>query len=410
MKRHVLIVLLTILAGSVSAWAKEGDKLNKLAYWYCIGMNWLDNFCLNEVDTTYIGLPDNEWRIAFTNSTLGIHSTYSTNNPVDDIPPELPQMGDVTLHSLTTPSLDLGFQVGLRSVNFGYTWDALHAYSQKLNFSLGGKSWGVELLRQKSSNIRTGVEIKNWGITNQFLPDNIIHITNTNLTAWYALNSPHYSHNAAIKQSYIQKKTAGSLLLSLSYLNTDMSFNNDTTFKDLVSTLFLGNVQKMVTHQVAVGLGYGINYTPNNGKVLIHFSAYAQAVFYSINYVSYVDTLYHSHMAYPSYTIKPKTPVHFTGNMRAAVSWEINKWVHLNARAQVDNIRFDAQTEKGKAFLSNWNWQVYLTIAARIGVGEKKRHKIIEEGNDGNFIPFEHKAPSKTRMPQWITGYFFSPT
>ena len=129
-------------------------------------------------------------------------------------------MGDVTLRSSTTPSLDLGFQIGLRSVNFGYSWDALHAYSQKLNFSLGGKSWGVELLRQKSSNIRTGVEIKNWGIVNQFLPDNIIHITNTNLTAWYALNSPHYSHNAAIKQSYIQKKTAGSLLLSLSYLNT----------------------------------------------------------------------------------------------------------------------------------------------------------------------------------------------
>lgn len=410
MKRRVLIILLTILTCSISAWAKEGDKPNKLAYWYSIGMNWLDNFCLNEVDTTYIGLPENEWRIAFTNSMLGIHSTYVTNNPYDNTFDETTPMGDVVLRSNTTPSLDLGFQVGLRSVNFGYSWDALHAYSQKLNFSLGGKSWGVELLRQKSSNIRTGIEIKNWGVTNQFLEDNTIHITNTNLTAWYALNSPHYSHNAAIKQSYIQKKTAGSLLLSLSYLNTDMSFNNDTTIKNAVSTLLLGNVQQMVTHQVAVGLGYGINYTPNNGKVLLHFAAYAQAVFYSINYVSYVDTLYHSHMAYPSYTIKPSTPIHFTGNMRAAVSWEINKWVHLNARAQVDNIRFDARTEKGRAFLSNWNWQVYLTIAARIGVGEGKRKKILEEGNDGNFIPFEHKAPSKTRMPQWITGYFFSPS
>ena len=400
MKRRVLIILLTILAGSVSAWAKEGDKPNKLAYWYCIGMNWLDNFCLNEVDTTYIGLPDNEWRIAFTNSEIGIHSTYAVNFADDPI------LGNVSLRSTTTPSLDLGFQVGIRSVNFGYSWDALHAYSQKLNFSLGGKSWGVELLRQKSSNIRTEFEIKGEFPYKETLDDNIMRITNTNLNAWYALNSPHYSHNAAIKQSYIQKKTAGSLLLSLSYLNTEMTLDKDT----LLSVYFLDNVQRIVTHQVAVGLGYGINYTPNNGKVLLHLSASAQAVFYSINYVSYIDSLHHSNRSFPSYTIKPSTPVHFTGNMRAAVSWEINKWVHLNARAQVDNIRFNAKTDNGKVNLSNWNWQVYLTIAARIGVGEKKRHKIIEECNDGNFIPFEHKAPSKTRMPKWITGYFFSPT
>ena len=402
MKRRVVILLLGMVACTATLWAKENQKPNKLAYWYSVGMDWFDNFCLKEVDTAYIGLPDHEWRFAFTNSEVGIHSAYTTNNTKD-----FPGMGEVALLSTTTPSLDLGFQIGLRSVNFGYTWDALHAYSQKLNFSMGGKSWGVELLRQQSANIRTAIEIKDWGIYNQYLDDNSIHITNTNLTAWYALNGPRYSHNAAIKQSYIQKKTAGSLLLSLSYLNTDMSFINKDS---LVAVLFLGSVQQMVTHQVAVGLGYGINYTPNHGKVLLHLSANAQAVFYSINYVSYIDTLSHSRKAYPSYTIRPSTPIHFTGNMRAAVSWEINKWVHLNARAQVDNIRFNANTDYGHAGLSNWNWQVYLTIAARIGVGEKKRNKILEEVSEGHYTPFEHRPPPKTTMPTWITGFFFSPT
>lgn len=400
MKKRLFIVLVALLACTEICLAKEERKPGKLAYWYCVGMDWLDKFCLKEVDTAYIGLPDNEWRIAFTNSEIGIHSNY-TSTMSDN-----PELGYISLLSTTTPSLDLGFQIGLRSVNFGYSWDVLHAYSQKLNFSLGGKSWGVELLRQKSSNIHTHVELQKFKAFNFDLDDNSIHITNTNLTAWYALNSPHYSHNAATKQAYIQKKTAGSLLLSLSYLNTDMTLQKDT----LLAMWLLGNVQQMVTHQVAVGLGYGINYTPNNGKFLLHFAAYAQAVFYSINYVSYVDTLHHSNKVFPSYTIKPSSPVHITGNMRAAVSWEINKWVHLNARAQVDNIRFNAKTDNGKVDLSNWNWQVYLTIAARIGVGEKRRNKILDEVGEGQYIPFEHKAPSKTKMPKWITGYFFSPT
>ena len=400
MKRRVVILLLGMVACTATLWAKENQKPNKLAYWYSVGMDWFDKFCLKEVDTTYIGLPDNEWRIAFTNSEVGIHSNYTSTLAED------PALGNISLLSTTTPSLDLGFQIGLRSVNFGYSWDALNAYSQKLNFSMGGKSWGVELLRQKSSNIRTHVEIQNFDAFNFDLDDNSVRIVNTNLTAWYALNGPRYSHNAAIKQSYIQKKTAGSLLLSLSYLNTEMSFHKDT----FVSVLLLGKVQQMVTHQVAVGLGYGINYTPNNGKVLLHLAAYAQAVFYSINYVSYVDTLHHSNKAFPSYTIRPSTPIHFTGNMRAAVSWEINKWVHLNVRAQVDNIRFNARTDFGKASLSNWNWQVYLTIAARIGVGEKKRNKILEEVSEGHYTPFEHRPPPKTTMPTWITGFFFSPT
>lgn len=400
MKKRLFIVLVALLACTEICLAKEERKPGKLAYWYCVGMDWLDKFCLKDVDTAYIGLPDNEWRIAFTNSEIGIHSNY-TSTMSDN-----PELGYISLLSTTTPSLDLGFQIGLRSVNFGYSWDVLHAYSQKLNFSLGGKSWGVELLRQKSSNIHTHVELQKFNAFNFDLDDNSIHITNTNLTAWYALNAAHYSHNAATKQAYIQKKTAGSLLLSLSYLNTDMTLQKDT----LLAMWLLGNVQQMVTHQVAVGLGYGINYTPNNGKFLLHFAAYAQAVFYSINYVSYVDTLHHSKKVFPSYTIKPSSPVHITGNMRAAVSWEINKWVHLNARAQVDNIRFRARTDNGKVNLSNWNWQVYLTIAARIGVGEKRRNKILDEVGEGQYIPFEHKAPSKTKMPKWITGYFFSPT
>lgn len=146
---------------------------------------------------------------------------------------------------------------------------------------------GVEFMRQTSMNIRSTLSLPDVPELKDIRLDlgkDEVWMTNTNVTAWYVFNARHYSHNAAIKQAYIQRRTAGSLLLNLSYLNTDISFGHDTT---LNIPAVLDGVRKVVTHQVAVGVGYGINYTPNNGKVLIHASAAAQAVFYSINYISY---------------------------------------------------------------------------------------------------------------------------
>lgn len=57
---------------------------------------------------------------------------------------------------------------------------------------------------------------------------------NTSLTAWYALNASHYSHNAAIKQSHIQKRTASSLLLSLGFLASEMKILDSAKYQTSV--------------------------------------------------------------------------------------------------------------------------------------------------------------------------------
>lgn len=50
-----------------------------------------------------------------------------------------------------------------------------------------------------------------------------------------------------------------------------------------INSMLMDDVSRMVTHQVAVGIGYGINYTPNKGKVILHLSANAELVCYSID-------------------------------------------------------------------------------------------------------------------------------
>ncbi|MBO4362391.1 MAG: DUF4421 family protein [Paludibacteraceae bacterium] len=415
--RWILILCLVLLAGGVAqakpknasagTTSEQKEESDFMKFFFRIG-HWVDNYCVKDVDTAYITLPEHPWRVAFTNSEVGIHSTFEVSGANGDI-------GRVQLSSVTTPSIDLGFNIGLRTLGFGYSWDALHSYAHKMNLSLGGQAWGVEFMRQTSMNIRSTLslpdvpELKDVRLD---LGKDEVWMTNTNVTAWYVFNARHYSHNAAIKQAYIQRRTAGSLLLNLSYLNTDISFGHDTT---LNIPAVLDGVRKVVTHQVAVGVGYGINYTPNNGKVLIHASAAAQAVFYSINYISYEAPDSLRGFAYPSYAIKPTTPIHFTGTMRAAVSWEINKWVHLSGGLKVDNIRFRAKTDNGTAYMQNWNWQANLAVGVRLGVGRDRVNRAL--GLETKPVVAELPASSeqtadgkkKFVLPTWVTDYFFSP-
>lgn len=400
-KRFLIVMCVALLAGNTL----HAEESNFAMFFFRVG-NWIDNISLKDIDTTYIGLPEFAWRVASNNSTMGIHSALDVNSEVSSSN-EL-----VSIVSTTTPSVDLGFHVALRSLGFGYSWDALNNYAQKYNITLGGKSWGVDFIRQKSGNFRTTVAFPGYNVPPEYYSSHDALITNTNLSVWYALNSRHYSHNAAVKQAYIQKRTAGSLLLSLTYMNTDISFGHDSAMSNILS--YMTDVQKMVTHQVAVGLGYGINYTPNNGKVLIHASATAQLVFYSINYIAYnvPDSL--RGFAYPSYAIRPTTPVHLTGTMRAAVSYEINKWVHLHARAQVNNMRFKSVTDVGMVSLSNWTWQAHLAVAVRLGVSKERKNRAlgIVPMPRSELVPVEPHAAEGKRftLPLWLTDYFFSPT
>ena len=192
-------------------------------------------------------------------------------------------------------------------------------------------------------------------------------------------------------------------------MNTDLSMHDTTVYDGVPGiSLFLDQVTHVVTHQVSVGLGYGINYTPNNGKVLIHAAAFAQLVCYSINQVSFAVADSIQLPGKPYYNIKPKTPVHVTGTVRAAVSWEINEWVHLSAWGQFNNIRFTShEREVTRLMMSNWNWQAHLTVGVRFGAGKKRVHEALANDPLPEKMTIELPKPRKP-TPQWITDYFYS--
>ena len=403
----------TLKANLISAKPQEKPVSKGLLFFYRMG-DWVDHFLLKGVDTNYVCLPEHSWRVAYTNAMVGIHSTltsqfdvYNSGNPTSIF---------ISLINKTTPSVDLGFYAGYRGFGFGYSWDVMNAYSRRLSLSLGSKSMGLDFLMQTSANIATNLHIEGDPIENY---RNNVKITNASLSLWYALNSAHYSHQAAVKQSYIQKKTAGSLLLHLSYMSSQVELGD--SIKNMGGerpqlAAWMNGLTALRTRQVAIGLGYGINYTPNHGKVVLHLSANALLVAYTVNLASYYlpDSIENGLPDRPMYNLNPKFPVHVSGNMRAAVSWEINKWVHLSAWATAENVRFNSELTANDNYvrLMNWNWKVQANVGVRFGAGKNRLERALaKEKNLKELVNgYDKEAPQKkSRFPEWLTGYFWSP-
>lgn len=393
-----------------------------LLFFYRTG-RWVDNYLTKGIDTSYIELPEHSWRLAYTNAMVGVHSTMSSSSIF--AMPEGPQEITFSLLNRTTPSVDLGFYAGYRGFGFGYSWDAINAYAQRLSFSFGSKFIGLDFGIQTSTNITTNVALNDKSIWDMG-KRNVI-ITNASLNIWYALNAAHYSHQAAVKQSYIQKKTAGSLLLHLAYQSSQVDLQDTVRVPDgerPVIPSLMSNITAVRTRQIAIGIGYGINYTPNKGKVVLHASAAAMLVTYSVNLISYYfpDSITNELPSNPMFTLEPSFPVHVTGNVRAAVSWEINKWVHLNAWATGEHIRFRSKptVHENVMGLKNWDWKVQASVGVRFGAGKDRLQRALEgkpnpdpslKGREKELEDkgLEVRGVKESRIPKWITGYFWSP-
>ena len=393
--------------------AKTEKKPSKgLLFFYRTG-NWVDRYLQRGIDTSYIGLPEHSWRIAYTNGMIGINSNLTSFTAAQDN-----SVQTITLLNKTTPSVDLGFYAGYRGFGFGYSWDAIHAYAQRLSFSFGSKFIGIDFGIHTSTNIHTNLQLgdqQSW----DFGKDKVI-ITNASLNLWYALNARHYSHQAAVKQSYIQKQTAGSFLVHLAYTSSQVQLKDTLRYTDNnvpLLPLLMSSLTAIRTRQIAVGIGYGINYTPNKGKVVLHASAAAMLVTYTVNLASFYlpDSIAEGLPDDPMYNLNPSFPVHVTGNMRAAVSWEINKWVHLNAWATAENIRFRSGWTANDNYikLSNWNWKVQAAVGVRFGAGKDRLQRALEDKPLPPPSPQgredDTSSSKKSRVPKWITDFFWSP-
>lgn len=336
--------------------------------WWKRLMTRADKHFLKNVNTDYIGLPLHHFTIAFNGDYGSVYTSLRLSN--------VSYYENVTAKFGSNVTPKAGFVLGFRNMSFGYSWDLFRGYSN-IKFTLMQNFYGIELFRRKTTF--SGGYIDASATEGRVeLSSSDMSTTTFFLSGYIALNRRKFSMPAAFKASYIQKRSAGSVLIVADFIYSKLAYLNPDFIKRT------GGLHDIELYQIAIGAGYGYNYTPNHGKVLLHISATPMLAIFNRMIITGDDSMFMPEDAgynlIFSRKIKPRFPVYITGQAKAAIVYNINSRFVLNFNAVVNNIRFRAKdkmiaTGEQTTITDNpvinmrlmtWDWNANLFFAVRL--------------------------------------------
>ena len=355
--------------------------------WFYKVEAYLKQSALSQVDTNYLGLPEHGWGVSL-NTNLGQSFMHTTGKNFDIL-------GDPDMRLRSALNARLGGSIGYQTLRISFSYDLNKGYSSQLRFNIMQNAWGIEVHWHNNSSLHGTIsspliETKNVEkgdiLTNDFA-----------LTTYYVFNYRRFSLPAAVTQSYIQRRSAGSFMLHAKFTSTETTFDNP-----LIEMANIG-LKQIKLYQASIGFGYGYNYTPNNGKFLFHISAAPVLVFINKGlitantYIMIQDSSIHRMEVQRE--IKPRVPVYVTGTARLAAVYHINHRFVLAVNANFANIRFSSNNnfippvetsadideiwrgEQTTLKINNIAWEATVTFGVRFGLLKKRPQEDWKYGN-----------------------------
>ena len=213
-----------------------------------------------DFDTTYLSRPLDRWSLRFSvnykeNQMFGIGTLE----------------GEKVLASVhSRPELSQTFGVSYRDIGLSFTINPDSFFGEKEDIGFGlswyGQSMGVKLETNITKSFSGTVTV---GETLYDIPKGSVDQFKTELSGYYIFNSRRFSYPAIINQGYVQKRSAGGIILKA-----------DAKWAMLHSEGFshLGNTPLDINYFiVSAGGGYGYNYVFPRG-VMLHASGTASLV------------------------------------------------------------------------------------------------------------------------------------
>lgn len=291
----------------------------------------VDTRAVRRANPDYLELPKYGWRVAVTSNFAGIGASVKGHN--------IPTYQSINVDMHSNLSGQTSILVGYRSLSLSYSFDMAKGYSSDFNLSCLNSQFGIEYRSHTTYGLHGTLDAT---ATPQTLPvnKNDTRLRATIINGYYVFNSRKYSLSAAMKQSLIQKRSAGSLTAYGVILSAKLTSKNGTLSK------MLGGLKQIEFYQAAVGLGYGYNYTPNRGCLLIHASAAPLIVFYNKNFLTADAAIplpdgstYNTEI---SKEVSTKHHYFLTGVARASVFYTFNPHFYIGSNALINDIRFDS--------------------------------------------------------------------
>jgi hypothetical protein len=219
------------------------------------------------IDTNYITRPTTKWTIV---ARMNVSGAKIETEGMDNGIPFKSEMKADYKSTLSVGVSYLGFSLNA-ALNPAKLLGRYRDY--ELNFNSYGKRFGFDIIYQDAHNF------KGWhdheGMDRIVLPDGTLKVKTLNVNAFYVFNSRRFSYPAAFTQSYIQRRSAGSILLAASGQGQHATFDY-TQKTDMKMT------------NIGLGMGYGYNFVPGEGW-LLHISALPTFIVYSNTSMTFGD-------------------------------------------------------------------------------------------------------------------------
>lgn len=160
-----------------------------------------------------------------------------------------------------------------RGLSLSVAMNPAHLAGEKkdyeLNMNAYGNKFGADVIFHSAKTFEGNVHTQNGDIS---IPAGLISQNMITLNAYYAFNGRRFSYPAAFSQSWVQKRSCGSLMLGASFMGGVLRASHDEVMDNPESRLSLACA--------GIGVGYGYNLVLRRGW-LIHLSALPEIVVYS---------------------------------------------------------------------------------------------------------------------------------
>lgn len=243
--RMWLVVVLLVVVGGLSLPLSAQNLFQR------VDSTLTANYRKGNIDTNYISRPVTKWTLKARYNLSG------TKIEAEGVENGRHFRSELTADNKSTLSVAvsyLGFSVSA-ALNPAKLMGKYNDY--EVNINSYGNRFGWDFIYQDARNF-TGWH-DHEGVGRIELPADMLSVKTLNLNAYYVFNGRRFSYPAAFSQSYIQRRSAGSLLLAAS------GMAQHATLDWLLKT-------ELKMTNIGIGAGYGYNYVPARGW-LLHLSA-----------------------------------------------------------------------------------------------------------------------------------------
>lgn len=222
-----------------------------------------DSRARSSIDSAYLERVPQRLRFKLTLNVSG--SDIDTRGVNDD--------GKFTTEMKAQNKYTVSLSASYRGLSLSVALNPAHLAGKKkdyeLNMNAYGNKLGADVIFHSAKTFEGNVHTQRGDIS---IPAGLISQNMLTLNAYYAFNGRRFSYPAVFSQSWMQKRSCGSLMLGASFMGGVLKARHDDV---------IGNPESRLSILcVGLGAGYGYNLVLRHGW-LIHLSALPELVVYS---------------------------------------------------------------------------------------------------------------------------------